>query len=112
MLWAYQNTRKFFRRSSPGDNNSGNGTAEAGRTRLYNHGGASNFNNLEPPSEMSQIRTSETTTLSPGTPITEEGQLPPKYEDIESHPIVTPHPLSVSYADDTLPPKYEDILQS
>ena len=111
MLWAYQNTRKFFRRSSPGDNNSGNGTAEAGRNRLYNYG-ASNFNNPEPPSEMSQIQTTETTTLSPGTPITEEGQLPPKYEDIESHPIVVPHPLSVSYADDTLPPKYEDILQS
>ena len=111
MLWAYQNTRKFFRRTSPGDNNHGNGTVDPSRRRHCNHG-ASNVYNSEPPLELSEIRPSETSILSPGTQINEEGQLPPKYEDIESHPIVTPHRLSVNYADDTLPPKYEDILQS
>ena len=109
MLWAYQNTRKFFRRSTPNRNNSVNGNDEAPRNTHCNH--TINNNIAEESNEVSQIITSETMTLSPGTEINEEEQLPPKYEDIESHPIVAPHPLSVNYAEDTLPPKYEDILE-
>ena len=39
----------------------------------------------------------------------EEDQLPPKYEDIENHPIVTEHSASISNTDTLPPPKYEDI---
>ena len=36
--------------------------------------------------------------------------LPPKYEDIESHPIVEPYPLGTNNLDGGNPPKYEDVV--
>ena len=39
----------------------------------------------------------------------EEDQLPPKYEDIENHPIVTENSQSILNTDTLPPPKYEDI---
>ena len=95
----------------PGNTISGNCIFEAGRNRLCNHG-CSNVKTANLPFEPSQIRTSETATLSPRTQINGEDQIPPRYEDIESHLIVTPQLLSVNYSDDTVPPKYEEIIQS
>ena len=48
--------------------------------------------------------------LSNAIPNTNQQPLPPKYEDIESHPIVEPYPLRTNNLDGGNPPKYEDVV--
>ena len=61
--------------------------------------------------ELTPISSNETTfpmNSSHLTPNTNQEHLPPKYEDIECHPIVNSHPISANSYEEGQPPKYED----
>lgn len=91
--------------------NSGNEDIEVSCHEISCQGNDARVTNIE----LSPISSNENTfptTSSHLTPNTNQEHLPPKYEDIESHPIVKPYPISANSYEEGQPPKYEDILNT
>ena len=103
----YNNRRKRDRNSSP-ENTHLAGIGEESGTNLLNRQDTNMSSRVETTSR-SQGEASSSTSPTGREVVEEEGQLPPKYEDIEDHPIVTHHSLSITDTENP-PPKYEDIL--
>ena len=110
VVWAYTNARKMCSciKSNPNNENEDVEGSCHERSRQGNDARVTNI-------ELTPISSSENTVpmnLSHLTPNTNQEHLPPKYEDIESHPIVKPYPISSNSYEDGQPPKYEDILNT
>jgi len=108
VVWAYTNARKIWTCIKKDRNNqveNAEGSNQE-RSRTSNISSATNI-------ELTQIPLSEENCMNNvfnAIPNTNQQPLPPKYEDIESHPIVEPYPLRTNNLDGGNPPKYEDVV--
>ena len=107
IIWIYNNRKKRDRNSSPENTNLADLGEESG-TNLLNRPNTNSDSRLEG-TAMSQSEARSSTSPIERDALEEESQLPPKYEDIENHPIVTQHSISITDTENP-PPKYEDIL--
>ena len=104
-IWCYNNKRNRSRNNSPENSHLADLGGDTSTNLIAQQNSGSNTR-----PEASQTSQGEaTTSLTEREPLQEEDQLPPKYEDIENHPIVTQHSLNSTDTDTVPPPKYEDI---
>ena len=106
VIWTYKNARKMCSCIKPNLNGINEDLEESchERSRQRNDARVTNI-------ELTPISFNETTfpMNSPhSTPNT--NQEPPKYEDIECHPIVNLYPISANSYEEGQPPKYEDNI--
>ena len=106
-IWCYNNRRSRCRNSSPENRQIDNAMEEYGASSTQRQTSRSSRRSEVSPISLGEVTTS--TLLTERNSLQEEDQLPPKYEDIENHPIVTQHSLSHTDTDTVPPPKYEDI---
>ena len=105
-IWCYNNKRNRSRNNSPENSHLADLGGETSTNLIAQQNSGSNTR-----PEASQTSQGEATTSpTEREPLQEEDQLPPKYEDIENHPIVTQHSLNSTDTDTVPPPKYEDIV--
>ena len=108
VIWTYKNARKMCSCIKPNLNGINEGLERSCRERSRQRNDA-RVTNIE----LTPISFNETTfpmNSAHSTPNT--NQEPPKYEDIECHPIVKPYPISANSYEEGQPPKYEDILDT
>ena len=109
VVWAYSNARKLWSCFKSDRNIRRVDVEESTQERSRQSNSTCNTN-----LELTPISSNETISPDHSFHITQQStnqeQLPPKYEDIESHPIVKPYPLSARSLEEGQPPKYDDIL--
>ena len=108
LLWAYTNAKKLWTciRPDRNDQQENVGNINIERSHATNSCSVTNV-------ELPEIPFSENSGMSYSSNPSQNTNLeslPPKYEDIQSHLIVEPYPLSTSVLEDGNPPKYEDII--